>query len=368
MKTVLITGAEGFIGKNLCAALANVEGIKTHKVVSSTPPNDLAQWVQESDVIFHLAGANRPENPADFYSVNVDFTKELLRLSSLDQKKAFVFSSTTHVSKESEYGKSKLAAETLVKNAHEQGEIDGYIYRLPGVFGKWSKPSYNTVVATFCFNAARGLPLEIRDSEFEIFLCYIDDVVQLFIKHILLRKEEELFFEVSPTYGITLGALAKIVLSFPESRQNLLSPRIDDPLIKKLYSTYLTFLPPGNLSYPLTLRSDNRGTLYEWIKSPKFGQIFISTTKPGVTRGNHHHTLKTEKFLVIHGTALIQLRPINSENINEYIVHGSQPEVVDIPPGMTHNITNIGETDLTTLFWANEIFDPKNPDTQFLPV
>ena len=366
---VVVTGAGGFIGKNLCSMLDRIEGIEVKRVFSSTQKDEYSLWVKEAEIIYHLAGVNRPKEPSEFVTCNTNFTREILEFADEGGNvPTVVISSTIQAVQDNDYGKSKLAAEKLIEEYTSKSKINGAIYRLPGVFGKWGRPNYNSVVSTFCYNVANELPLEIRDPSFALPLVYIDDVVQAFLSHLKSRFRGLGNFEVTPVFNTTLGELADLVSSFPKLRTSLLAPKVGNGLEKCLYSTYLSYLPMDKFSYPMELKKDNRGDLFEWIKSEDFGQIFVSTTKPGITRGNHYHHTKTEKFLVIRGKAEIGFRQIDSDEIRTYKVNGSEPTVVDIPPGYTHNITNIGETELITLFWANEIFDTERPDTYFLEV
>ena len=366
---VVITGAGGFIGRNLCAALDRIDGVEVNRVYSTTHRDVYSPWIKEADVIYHLAGVNRPKDPSEFVTGNTNFTKEIIEIAAEGGNvPTVVISSTTQALKDNDYGKSKRAAEELIEEYASNGKIHGVIYRLPGVFGKWSRPNYNSVVSTFCHNMANELPLEVRDPSFALPLVYVDDVVQAFLSHLNNRFKGWENFEVTPVFNTTLGELADIISSFPGLRESLHAPKVGKSLEKKLYSTYLSYLPSDNFSYPMEIKKDNRGDLFEWIKSEDFGQIFVSTTKPGITRGNHYHHTKTEKFLVIRGEAEICFRQIDSNHVITYKVNGSEPTVVDIPTGYTHNITNTGQTELITLFWANEIFDTERPDTHFLEV
>ena len=366
---VVVTGAGGFIGRNLCAALDRLVGVELNRVFSTTQRNNYSPWIKEADVIYHLAGVNRPKDPSEFVTGNTNFTREILEVAAEGGNvPTLVISSTAQAVKDNDYGKSKRAAEELIEEYSSNGKIHGAIYRLPGVFGKWSRPNYNSVVSTFCHNVANELPLEVRDPSFALPLVYVDDVVQAFLSHLNSRFKGLGTFEVTPIFHATLGEIADIISSFPGLRKSLFAPKVGKGLEKRLYSTYLSYLPSDKFSYPMELKKDNRGDLFEWIKSEYFGQIFVSTTKPGITRGNHYHHTKTEKFLVIRGEAEIGFRQIDSDQVITYKVNGSEPTVVDIPTGYTHNITNIGQTELITLFWANEIFDTESPDTYFLEV
>lgn len=366
---VVVTGAGGFIGRNLCSSLDRIEGAEVKRVFSTTPKDQFTPWIKEAHLIYHLAGVNRPEDPSEFITGNANFTKEILEIAAEGGTlPTVVLSSTIQATMDNDYGNSKRSAEILIEKFISAGKINGAIYRLPGVFGKWSRPNYNSVVSTFCYNVANELPLKVRDSSFALPLVYIDDVIQAFLSHLNSRFRGLTNFEVSPVFHTTLGELAEIISSFPVLRKSLCAPKVGKNLEKRLYSTYLSYLPTDRFSYPMELKKDKRGDLFEWIKSEDFGQIFVSTTKPGITRGNHYHHSKTEKFLVIRGEAEIAFRRIDSDQTVIYNVKGTEPTVVDIPIGYTHNITNTGESDLITLFWANEIFDVERPDTYYLEV
>lgn len=369
-KKVVVTGADGFIGRNVMARLRRMESLEVETIILDDGPESYAEKLQGADAIIHLAGVNRPKNVSEFQEGNSSLTQQLL--DNVDKAKTpkFIITSSAQAVLDNPYGVSKLEAEQAVEEAVGKGTVEGVIYRLPGVFGKWCLPNYNSVVATFCHNIAHDLPIEIRDPEYAVTLVYVDDVAAALLGHLDSPAEEGKLTrpEISTTFSISLGELAQTLRDFRESRKSLQAPKVGDTLEKYLYSTYLSYLPRKEFSYPMELRSDNRGDLFEWIKSPGFGQIFVSTTKPGITRGNHFHHTKVEKFLVIRGEAIIRFRKIDEEAVIEYPVSGEHPQVVDIPPGYTHNITNTGEGELITLFWANEIFDQERPDTYFLEV
>ena len=372
MLKVVVTGANGFIGKNLCASLQFSSNVCLERISREDTGEKIAQKIADSDILFHLAGVNRPTDPKSFLLDNEQFTYKILdRIEKNNKPCKIIFSSSSQAVLDNPYGKSKLNAEEYASQWVKNTPHELNIYRLPGVFGKWCRPNYNSVVATFCYNVAYNLSLEIRDNNYELHLVYIDDVVQSFITHVKnknIAAGKTIFESIDTVYQITLGKLSETILSFKESRNTLQIPAVDNALQKALYSTYLSYLPKDQFAYPMQVKTDERGTLFEWVKQIGFGQIFISTTKPGITRGNHFHHTKTEKFLVIQGEATIKFRHIDGDEIIEYKVSGQTPRVLDIPPGYTHNITNIGSENLITLFWANEIFDPAIPDTQFLKV
>ena len=375
---VLVTGSKGFIGRNLIAHLRQRDDVQILGYDVNNTPEELDAWLTEADFVYHLAGVNRPKNEEEFFTGNVGFTRAICeRLARRPEPPPVLLSSSIQAELDNPYGRSKrLAEEVLIAYAKETG-APVIIYRLTNVFGKWSRPNYNTVVATFCYNIAHDLPITISDPDRELNLIHTDDVVRHFIAE-LQRSEARsqgtggnvIWREVTPSYRVTLGRLADIIRSFRAMRDTLLMPDFNDPFIKKLYGMYLTYLDEDDFAYNLTQRCDDRGCLAEFIKSPHFGQIFVSRTKPGITRGNHFHHTKAEKFLVLEGEAVIRFRPIQRSEVRgqesdviEYRVSGEDFRVVDIPPGYTHNIENVGDTDVITLFWASEIFDPEEPDT-----
>ena len=365
---IVVTGSNGFIAKNLLVHLAQRTEWSLVSLNRQSSTEDWEQSLKHADIVFHFAGVNRPDDPAEFDNINTDLTKFIVdELEKKEKPYKLFFSSSTQALQDNPYGRSKIKAENYIEQHAKKGQF--YIYRLPGVFGKWCRPNYNSVVATFCHQVATGKEIEISDENKNVQLMYVDDVCQLLLNRVDNPSESGL--QTLPedlTYNITLGKLASVIKSFPASRINLVLPEVGDVLIKKLYSTYLTYLPIDHFNYRVTLRSDNRGSLFELFKSTGSGQVFISYTKPGITRGNHFHHTKTEKFCVLSGEGLICFRKIGTDEVIEYRVSGKDPQVVDIPPGYTHNITNIGDTEMVTLFWANEIFDPNRPDTFFVTV
>jgi UDP-2-acetamido-2,6-beta-L-arabino-hexul-4-ose reductase len=365
---IVVTGADGFIAKNLLIHLVQYPEWKVKALNRHSGIEDWKQSLHRADTVVHLAGVNRPADISEFGKVNSELTEFIVdELEKKGDPYRILFSSSIQALQDNPYGESKRKAEKYIQTHVKNGQY--YIYRLPGIFGKWCKPNYNSVVATFCNNIAQGKEIEISDRNKTVQLMYIDDACNLFIDAISGSSREGLQ-QINPDllYNIKLGELADTIQSFPLSRQNLFLPVVGEALVKKLYSTYLTYLPTDHFNYSLTLRTDNRGSLFELFKSLNSGQIFISYTKPGITRGNHFHHTKTEKFCVLSGEGLIRFRKINDDGIIEYRVSGNSPQVVDIPPGYTHNITNVGETEMITLFWANEVFDPNKPDTIFLEV
>lgn len=368
---IVVTGANGFIGKNLMVHLQTFSDLEVVPLYREHKVEDYGNILKNAQLIFHLAGINRPDNKLEFDIGNRLLTQNILNtLRDVNTNPKFVLASSSQVENQhNPYSKSKRRAEHIVEQAANDGVVEAIIYRLPGVFGKWCKPNYNSVVATYCYNVANKLPLEVRDENYQFPLVYIDDVVG----HLLSHLKEPLHIGsinwpiVNTQFEANLGELATIIQSFGKMRHNLELPKIHLTFHKYLYSTYLSFLPKDSFSYSVKLKKDDRGDLFEWIKSPFFGQVFISTTKPGITRGNHYHHTKTEKFMVIRGEGEISFRHVldTDKEVLTYEVDGNKPQVVEIPPGYTHNITNVGKTEMITLFWANEIFDPEKPDTIF---
>jgi len=387
---ILVTGSKGFIGRHLCLALRR---LGTHEVLEfdvDQPGERLDELAQRAEVVFHLAGVNRPESEAEFERGNAALTRTLCeKLKAGGRRAAVVLSSSIQAALDNPYGRSKKGAEEAVMAYHRETGAVVRIYRLPNVFGKWSRPNYNTVVATFCHNLQRGLPVQINNRETALRLVYIDDVIRAFVGALgALRMttagqgrdggEAGCYAEVQPVHETTVGGLYDVLAGFREAQAKCLVPNVADPLVKKLYTTYLSFQDPKDLAQPVAMKTDARGWLFELIKSPYAGQIFVSKTKPGITRGNHYHDTKVEKFCVIQGEGIIRFRHALSEPageagkgtaaIIEYRVSDGDIRVVNIPPGYTHSIENTGRGDMITLFWANEIFDPEQPDTYSLAV
>jgi UDP-2-acetamido-2,6-beta-L-arabino-hexul-4-ose reductase len=366
--TVLVTGASGFIGKNLCVSLKLRENIRVLEYGRENSLEQLNEFINKADFIYHLAGVNRPKNEEEFQLVNSGLTERVIEaLRSNHKKIPILLSSSAQAEIDNPYGRSKVTAEKTLLEWSEESESPVYIYRLPGVFGKWCKPNYNSVVATFCNNIANNLPIEVSDSSHSITLTYIDDIVSEFIDKLDNRDAPlSRFCEVPTTFKTTLGELKDRIIALRDIRSTLVVPSLEDNFNKYLYATYLSYLRKDDFAYELTMHSDDRGSLTEFIKSASFGQIFTSTTGPGVSRGNHWHHTKIEKFFVISGEAEVSFRnKVDSAEIIRYNVSGSKPTVVDVPTGYVHAITNTGDSDLITLFWANEILDKQRPDTYY---
>ena len=367
---VLVTGSNGFIGKNLLERLSRLEDVTVSTFSREDGLETLEQEVANTDFIFHLAGINRPEKPEEFFEGNRDLTERIVQAAKKSAKKApILMTSSTQAERDNDYGKSKRQGEELLEQYAQESGAVSYIYRLPNVFGKWSKPNYNTVIATWCHNVTRELPIQVNDENVELTLVYIDDVVNQFVKHLDENGQSGVVTpQVSPIYKKSLGEIKTLLEAFKESRTELTVPRVGRGFERALYATYLSFFPTDKFSYELKGHQDDRGTFYEFVKTLDSGQFSISTTVPGITRGNHYHNTKNEKFLVIKGEASIKHRQIHGDEIIEYKVSDQKMEVVEMIPGYTHDITNIGDTEMVLLLWANEAFDRDNPDTYFLKV
>jgi len=365
---VLVTGAHGFVGRNLTAHLRAYEGCVVTLFDVDNSPDDLRAGLETADIVYHLAGVNRPRFPEEFEIGNAELTRDICRtLRELGRKPVIVMSSSIQADLENPYGVSKRHAEDALREFAAQSGARVRIYRLKNVFGKWCRPNYNSVVATFCHNIANDLPIQVSDPDRELDLMYVDDVVEAFLMELQLQDELSGDHDI-PFTRITLGELAGRIQSFHEMRDNLLTPDFAIRFNQQLYATYLSYVSDDSRRQQLQIKADQRGGLAEFIKSHHFGQIFISRTRPGVTRGNHYHHTKVEKFFVVEGEAVIRMRQIDGPEVVEYRVRGDAFEVIDIPPGYTHSIENIGSGDMVVLFWASEIFDPDRPDTCFLPV
>ena len=360
---VLVTGANGFIGKNLILHL-NELGIHTIAYTRENSIQDLTDLIKNSDFIVHLAGENRPVDEKDFNTVNAGLTASICEsVRSSGKKVSILLASSKQAECENAYGKSKLNAELILKRLESDIGNSIYIYRLPGIFGKWCKPNYNSVVATFCNNISQNIPIQVNDPSFELNLVYIDDVVEEFVQIIQGRQDDKKELSVLPEYKIKLGVLATQIKTFRESRNSLVSERVGDGLIRKLYATYVSYLLPEQFSYILPSYSDERGMFAEMLKTKDSGQFSFFTAKPGVTRGGHYHSSKTEKFLVVQGKALFGFRHVASDETHEIITTSKELKIVETVPGWSHDITNIGIENMIVMLWANEIFDPDNPDT-----
>jgi UDP-2-acetamido-2,6-beta-L-arabino-hexul-4-ose reductase len=367
---ILVTGAKGFIGKNLVAELKNRKYMDVFEYDKDTDPSLLDEYCKKADFVFHLAGVNRPKEQSEFMEGNFGFTSILLdTLKKYHNNCPVMISSSIQAELNNPYGKSKKAGEDLLFEYGKETGTKVLVYRFPNVFGKWCRPNYNSAVATFCYNISHNLPITINDPNVVMRLVYIDDVVDELI-NALNGKENRVgnFCEVPIVHTIKLGEIADLLYSFKKSREERSIPDMSDAFTKKLYSTYLSYLPEDQFSYELKMNVDNRGSFTEFIKTPERGQVSVNISKPGITKGNHWHHTKNEKFLVVSGKGVIRFRKVDSDEIIEYYVSGDKLEVVDIPPGYTHNIENLGDTDMVTIMWANECFDPEKLDTCYLEV
>ena len=360
---VLVTGSNGFIGKNLIIRL-NELGISSEVYTRKNPTKDLQGLIEKSDFVIHLAGENRPEDEGNFEVVNSGLTSLICdEIRLIEKNIPIILASSMQAEFDNLYGKSKLSAEIAVKNLENDTGNSSYIYRLPGVFGKWCKPNYNSVVATFCYNISHDLPVQVNDPSFELTLVYIDDVIEEFVKVIQGERGGQKEPSVQPEHKIKLGDLAEQIKIFRESRDSLITEKVGGGLIRKLYSTYLSYLSPENFAYSVPSYGDKRGMFAEMLKTKDSGQFSFFTAGPGITRGGHYHHSKTEKFLVIQGKAKFGFRHITTDETHEIITTSKELKVVETAPGWSHDITNIGTEEMIVMLWANEIFDPDNPDT-----
>lgn len=367
---VLITGADGFIAKTL---RIRVNELPEHSVVLFTRNNSIGELpalLNGVDAVIHLAGVNRPDTEGEFATGNAELTQALCNAIALKTNKPIVIlASSTQAAQDNAYGRSKLAAEQAVRELANRHVVRTFIYRLPNVFGKWCKPNYNSVVATFCHNISQNLPIQINDASKALSLVYVDDVVNAFLEIISKQDHSEsnnsttIEQAVQPEYSIALGDLANQIQAFKDSRTTGITEAVGTGLTRALYSTYISYLKPQQFSYTLTKHADPRGEFVEMLKTQESGQFSYFTAYPGITRGGHYHHTKTEKFLVIRGEARFKFRHIISDEYFEQITSGDNPTIVETIPGWTHDITNIGETEMIVMLWANEIFDRQKPDT-----
>jgi UDP-2-acetamido-2,6-beta-L-arabino-hexul-4-ose reductase len=368
---VLITGANGFVGKNLQLHLAEQKEVEVVCLTREHPVAQLPELLYGVDLVFHLAGINRPQDSAEFASGNTNLTVALCKAvagvaSSTGRKVPVVFTSSTQAELNNPYGASKRAAEDALFALQRLQGVPVHVFRLPNVFGKWCKPNYNSAIATFCYNVARDLPIKINDPAAPLTLVYVDDVLQRFTQ--LLDCTDAVvdvkgFAAVGPQYNTTLGEVARIIQAFKYSRKTLLTERVGTGLVRALYATYVSYLPPEAFTCSVQMYADSRGIFVEMLKTPDCGQFSYFTVHPGVTRGGHYHHSKTEKFLVIKGHARFGFRHILTNEVHQLETHGDRPEIVETVPGWTHDITNIGKDEMVVMLWANEIFDRANPDT-----
>ena len=361
---ILVTGSRGFIGKNLIVRLSEHSGVEVWEIARHDSTESLAAAVLCADAVVHLAGENRPPTAEGFTAGNVETTRRLCdALLQAKRRIPVLYASSAQAVLQNPYGESKRAAEEVLESFHRQSGSPVVIYRLPGVFGKWCRPNYNSVVATFCHNVANGLPLEIFGGERILDLVYVDDVITALIASLESPGEEYRFGDVTPRYAISVNDLATQIRGFAEGRSSMRVDRVGVGLTRALYATFISYLPPTAFSYPLTSHTDKRGAFVEMLKTTDSGQFSFFSAHPGVTRGGHYHHTKTEKFLVIRGSARFKFRHIITGETHEVVTHAEHPQVVDTIPGWSHDITNIGDEEMLVMLWANEVFDRKLPDT-----
>lgn len=373
---VLITGANGFLGKNLQLHLAERKDVT---VVCFTRGQDVAQLpqlLQGVDFVFHLAGINRPQDPLEFTTGNADLMQTLCRAvcdvaEASGKRLPIIFTSSTQAGRDNPYGQSKLAAEDALRAAGRSHQIPVHIFRLPNVFGKWCKPNYNSAVATFCHHIARDLPIQVNDPTAPITLVYVDDLIERFVQ--LMDGADAAvgsdgFAMVAPQYTSTVGELARQIRAFKDSRTTLMTERVGTGLVRALYASYVSYLPVESFAYTVPQYADPRGVFAEVLKTPDCGQFSFFTAHPGITRGGHYHHSKTEKFLVIKGQARFKFRHMQTSQTHELVTSGEKSEIVETVPGWTHDITNIGADEMVVMLWANEVFDRDRPDTFACPV
>ncbi len=371
---VLVTGANGFIGRNLQLRLSERKDVQ---VVVFTRDNGLDQlpgMLREVDFVFHLAGVNRPQDPDEFTRGNTDLTRGLrvavaAAAGSTGRRIPILYTSSTQAALDNPYGASKRAAEAVLQT--NDVLVPAHIFRLPNVFGKWCRPNYNSVVATFCHNIARRLPVHINDPQAVVKLVYVDDLMDRFLA--LMDGSDAVagpdgFEPVGPQYEVTVGQLAAQLESFRDSRKTLTTDCVGTGWLRALYATYVSYLPIDSFAYEIPQHVDSRGVFVEMLKTPECGQFSFFTAHPGVTRGGHYHHSKTEKFLVIRGDARFRFRHMQTGQVHEWMTSGSKPQIVETVPGWTHDITNVGEDEMVVMLWANEVFDRTRPDTYACPV
>lgn len=359
---IAITGADGFLGRNLRLRLTELGHDDIVSVTRTTEAADLPRLLAVVDFVFHLAGVNRPQDPSEFGTGNAGFTETLC--AALGERPVpIAFASSTQATLDNPYGASKKAAEDALVAFGARTGAPVHLFRLTNVFGKWSRPNYNSAVATFCHSIARGQPITVNDPAAPLRLVYVDDVVAAFVGLLEHPGRPGGHAEVDPLYETTVGAVADAIRSFPESRQTLVTPAVGEGLLRALHATYLSFLPTDDFAYSVPVHGDPRGVFVEMLKTAASGQFSYFTAHPGITRGEHYHHTKTEKFMVIRGTASFGFRNVDTGETAEIIVTGGEGRIVETVPGWAHNVTNVGADELICMLWANEIFDRANPDT-----
>lgn len=370
---IVITGADGFIGKNLRVRLCELGHTQVTEITRASLTKDVQHATAEADCVFHLAGVNRPKDPTEFTTGNAEFTRSVCdALAAAGRKARVVLASSTQAAQDNPYGRSKAAAESAVRAYSAASGAPVHVFRLPNVFGKWARPNYNSAVATFCHNVANGLPISVNEAAPPLSLVYVDDVVQALVNCLQAPAQgataPDEFDFVAPVYSTTVAEVAATVRGFADSRSTLLTDRVGTGLVRALYSTYISYLPPAAFAYTVPRHADPRGEFVEMLKTPDAGQFSYFTTHPGVTRGEHYHHSKTEKFLVLKGTAHFGFRHILSGETHELVTRGGEAQIVETVPGWTHNITNMGDDEMIVMVWANEVFDRQRPDTVAMKV
>lgn len=366
---IVVTGSDGFIGKNLKVRLSELGHADVIGITRSTSPAALADAIASADFIYHLAGTNRPKDTAEFSTGNTGFTRALCKvLAQAGNRASIAYASSTQAALDNPYGKSKRDAEdALFRHAREYGATV-HVFRLTNVFGKWARPNYNSAIATFCHNIARGLPIAINDPSAPLNLVYVDEVVAALTGLLETPPAETGFIEAGPVYSTSVGAVADALYSFSTSRASLIIPPVGNGLMRALHATYLSHLPENAFTYIVPVYADPRGEFVEMLKTRDSGQFSYFTAHPGITRGEHYHHTKTEKFLVIRGTAHFGFRNIDNGETFELTIKGGEARIVETIPGWAHNITNVGDDELIVMLWANEIFDHSRPDTVAMKV
>ena len=361
---VLVTGANGFIAKNLCVSLQRMQTVDVIPFTHEMSMDELPALVASVDFIFHLAGVNRPQDESEFAQGNADLTETMCSaIRQTGRHIPIVLSSSTQAELANAYGRSKLKAEMHLLNLTMDTGNKVYIYRLPNVFGKWAKPNYNSVVATFCHNISHDLPIQINNPDAPLNLVHVGAVVNSFINVMLSQPSDKMYVSVEPVYQTTVGALANELYKYKHSRETLVTEPVGDGFARVLYATYISYISPSDFHYPLVKHEDPRGMFVEMLKTKDSGQFSFFTAHPGVTRGGHYHHVKTEKFLVIKGRARFGFRHIVTDEVVEIITSGDKPEVVETVPGWSHDITNVGDEEMMVMLWANENFNRDRPDT-----
>ncbi|MDO8450267.1 MAG: capsular polysaccharide biosynthesis protein CapF [Rhodoferax sp.] len=373
---VLITGANGFVGKNLQLHLAERKDVQVVCFTRNDDATQLPALLGGVDFVFHLAGVNRPQDPREFVSGNVDLTQAMCQAvgavaEATGKSVPIVYTSSAQAGRDNPYGQSKRGAEDALQAAAHSHQLPVHIFRLPNVFGKWCKPNYNSAVATFCHNIARGLPIQVNDPAAPVKLVYVDDVVERFVQLMdgaNAAVDADGFATVEPQYTTTVGELARQIQAFKDSRDTLMTERVGTGLVRALYATYVSYLPVESFTYTVPQHGDPRGVFVEMLKTPDAGQFSYFTAHPGITRGGHYHHSKTEKFLVIKGQGRFKFRHMQTGQEHALVTCGDKPEIVETVPGWTHDITNIGTDEMIVMLWANEVFDRARPDTFTCPL